>query len=551
MSKTTLCVITAAGLSLLSIGVMIARYEILGSEVNLPAGPGDWKVTLVIKGQSVGETRLTTATPLDFERQHIFREEYESKQLMEKPPDLRNPGRRRVIWTKRAGVPDGPFRAQYEFYCTVDAQRLVSPVSRTAMIATAPPRPGEYLDPPALKGTDNSEIAELARELTLDTERPADQAAELFKHVKVRIGKEIGSDAKPMSASDCLKTGHGNSGGKSRLLVALLRSRGIPARVVTGLKLARSQNRHAHHWVEAWIDGRWLSMCPYYDHYGPLPSTYLIFGYGDVSIVRGRNVRDLSYSFSVERPPAPLTTIADDPSSARRLLKSLSLWMLKPQEQRLVQFLLLLPIAALMICFFRNIIGLNSFGTFAPALVGLAFRDQHGMRGGLWSYVETSLPGILIFVVILLIGWGMRRLLNFYHLLQVPRVSFMLSFVVVVLIAGIVLANNYQQILPSNYISLFPLVILTGMIERFWTLEAEDSMISSFKTLVSTIVIAATIAIFLSFQPLVNHMFCYPETLGLVMAGQLLIGRYTGFRLTELFRFREFLVQPPVLNIQR
>ena len=36
-------------------------------------------------------------------------------------------------------------------------------------------------------------------------------------------------------------------------------------------------------------------------------------------------------------------------------------------------------------------------------------------------------------------------------------------------------------------------------------------------------------------------MFSYPETLGLVMAAQLLIGRYTGYRLTELFRFRDFL----------
>jgi hypothetical protein len=31
----------------------------------------------------------------------------------------------------------------------------------------------------------------------------------------------------------------------------------------------------------------------------------------------------------------------------------------------------------------------------------------------------------------------------------------------------------------------------------------------------------------------------HPEALGLVVAGQLLLGRYTGYRLTELARFRE------------
>jgi hypothetical protein len=49
------------------------------------------------------------------------------------------------------------------------------------------------------------------------------------------------------------------------------------------------------------------------------------------------------------------------------------------------------------------------------------------------------------------------------------------------------------------------------------------------------------ISLFLSMPAVANHMFRYPETLGLIMAAQLLIGRYTGYRLTELFRFRDLL----------
>ena len=59
--------------------------------------------------------------------------------------------------------------------------------------------------------------------------------------------------------------------------------------------------------------------------------------------------------------------------------------------------------------------------------------------------------------------------------------------------------------------------------------------------LLSFPVIAATISLFLSIPAVVGHMFRYPETLGLIMAGQLLIGRYTGYRLSELFRFRDFM----------
>ena len=37
----------------------------------------------------------------------------------------------------------------------------------------------------------------------------------------------------------------------------------------------------------------------------------------------------------------------------------------------------------------------------------------------------------------------------------------------------------------------------------------------------------------LSLHAVVRHLFHYPETLGLIMAVQLLIGRYTGYRLTR------------------
>jgi hypothetical protein len=73
----------------------------------------------------------------------------------------------------------------------------------------------------------------------------------------------------------------------------------------------------------------------------------------------------------------------------------------------------------------------------------------------------------------------------------------------------------------------------------------EDGTATSFKVLMSTMLIAATIALVLAIPAVVRHFFRCPETLALVMACQLLIGRYTGYRLMELFRFRDFLRPPP------
>jgi hypothetical protein len=526
-----LTAITAAALAMASVGVMIVRYQILGDEVRVPAGPGTWKVTLLFQGQSIGtDAKVLTTTPLDFGHQHILDELYRSDELLSKPPDPKHPERRQVLWTQRPGVPEGSFRARYQFYCSVNVHAPTAPMSELAKRVNAPPHPGTLLKSEPRIQAENPEISALARNLTEGLEDNRDQFEALFRYVDQEIGSEPSIPGRGLSALDCLKNGSGDSGGKSRLLVALCRNRGIPARFVTGLPLKRGREQSAHVWVEGWVHNHWLPACPSYHCLGHLPASYLIFNYGDYPLVRGRNVRDLKYALLIEHPVADEDLAAAEMSPLRRLLTRLSLFALPPPEQRLVEFLLLLPIAALMVCIYRNVIGLESFGTFAPALIGLAFRDL------------GSLPGILVFVSIVLIGWVMRRILDHYHLLQVPRKAFLLSLVVIVLITAIV-AANYQDLPATKYISLFPMVILTGMIERFWTLEVEDSTTSSFRTLLMTLIMAASISLFLSLHAVVRHMFRFPETLGLIMAAQLLLGRYTGYRLSELFRFRDFLRQ--------
>ena len=527
MSRTALCVLTAAGLAMMSVALMVARCHILGSEVKVPGGPGTWKVTLVVRGKIAGgDPRLLTALPYDFGRQHILNEVCRSPELLAKPPDAKYPQRRHVLWTRRPGVADGPFRAFYQFHCTVSVHTPTPSMARLTRLIYAPPSPGDAGPSEPRIESDAPGIASLARHLTAGLERPRDQLQALYRYVEQQIGNEPRIQGPGMSATECLKNGSGDSGAKSRLLVALCRHCGLPARLVNGLTLKRGAEQTAHVWAEVWVQDQWLSACPFYHHLGRVPPSYLIFSYGDTPLVRGRNVRDLSYAFLVERPGAADDATAGDPFSLRQLLGRLSLYALPPAEQRLVEFLLLLPLAALIVCLYRNLIGLASFGTFAPALVGLAFRELGGM------------PGILVFIAIVLIGWLMRRVLDCYHLLQVPRMAFLLSLVVFLLIAAIV-AANFHELPATRYISLFPMIILTGMIERFWTLETEDGTAASFRTLLGTMIIATSISLFLSLHAVVRHMFRYPETLGLIMAVQLLLGRYTGYRLSELFRFRD------------
>jgi hypothetical protein len=530
MSRTTLCLLTAAALVVGSVSLMIVRYQVMGGDVHAPTGLGTWKVTLVVQGECQGDARLQTATPLDYGRQHVLREICHSAELSDKPPEARHPERRQVMWVRRGGVGDVPFRAHYEFTCTLDLHKQTSAMSRCSRSAEAPPGSGEHLDVTTRTPAERDALSDQARRVSAGVENPRDQAEALYRYVDQEIANEPSIGGPATGAAACLKNQSGDCGAKSRLLAALLRHRGIPARLVTGLTLTKGTEQLEHYWVEAWVDEHWLPMCAFYHHFGKVPATYLVFTHDDIQVARGRNIRDLDYAFLVGRLSPEGAIAAAETTPLRRGFLLLSLYLLPPAEQRLVEYLLLLPVAALIVCIFRNVIGLGSFGTFAPALVGLAFRDLH------------SLPGLLVFVAIVLVGWMMRRVLDKYHLLQVPRTALLLSLVMILLISAIVTAN-LRELPATRYISVFPLVILTGMIERFWTLENEDSTTASFKTLVSTLGIATTIALFLSLRAVVNHLFRYPETLGLVMAGQLLIGRYTGYRLSELYRFRDFLRQ--------
>jgi hypothetical protein len=84
-------------------------------------------------------------------------------------------------------------------------------------------------------------------------------------------------------------------------------------------------------------------------------------------------------------------------------------------------------------------------------------------------------------------------------------------------------------------------------VERFWTIEAEDGTAVSFKTLLGTLAVAVTVSVALAPYAVTAWMFHYPETLGLVLAAQFVLGRYTGYRLSELYRFGD-LVQEEQLT---
>jgi hypothetical protein len=533
MSRTRLAVAAALAIIALSAGLVLARRAVLGADVAGPRGRSAWKVTLKIAGRLDDKHgSVTLALPPDFRRQHVFDEQFDSPALMpprKKEPDGRDPGRREITW-KRTGVGGAlPFELTYSFRCVLGMRDPTPQMHEVTALADAAPVPGRDTRPGPGVESDAPEITAKAAELTGDAGDPADRVGPLYRYV---CDLEDVPALESPTALGCLRREAGDPLGKARLLVALCRNRGLPARLVAGAVLSNVQTDTIEHWAEAWLGTHWVPMDPTHRHFGEdeFPPHTLVFWLGDGTLMRGAaEPREAFLATRVSRLGAvdggPLPPVHE-------FLLRHSFDALRPAEQHLVRFLVLMPLAALVVAVCRTIVGVRTFGTFSPALLGLAFLDLKALPVGLG-----------IFLLTVLVGWGLRHLLDLFNLLLVPRTAVLLTLIVGFLTL-VVVAGHAIGLRVTHYLALFPLVILTHLVERFWTLEAEDGTVSAFKALGGTALVAVAVSLCLNVPGVGNWVYRYPETLLGVVGVLILLGRYGGYRLTELGRFRDLVEVP-------
>jgi hypothetical protein len=211
------------------------------------------------------------------------------------------------------------------------------------------------------------------------------------------------------------------------------------------------------------------------------------------------------------------------------VLARISLYGLPFGVQNLLRLLLLVPLAALVTTVYRNLVGVETLGTFMPILLALALRES------------TLGVGLMMIAAVTAFGLGGRLLLGRLHLLLVPRLSILLCLVVLTL-TGLALAGRDLEIRDLGWGVLLPIVILTMLIERISvSLVEEGARNTSVKLFWSAVVTLSAYPIFQS--DLAAHlMFGYPELVVAVMGLLVWIGGYTGYRFTELRRFRSILL---------
>jgi hypothetical protein len=90
-------------------------------------------------------------------------------------------------------------------------------------------------------------------------------------------------------------------------------------------------------------------------------------------------------------------------------------------------------------------------------------------------------------------------------------------------------------------VALFPRVSLTMTIERLSITWEERGGGHAFKVALGTMAAASLAYLVMSIPEVIYFMFTFPAVLLIMVGFMLAMGRYRGYRLTELFRFKAFL----------
>ena len=238
-----------------------------------------------------------------------------------------------------------------------------------------------------------------------------------------------------------------------RVAEKLLAMRRVPSRLVEGIYLVDGRRRQM---LTAQLEAFYGNAIHRFD-----PATgknlkgdgFLPLRNGDNSILEIQGARNSKFYISVLKTSVTAANLNQLRGNLVRhsWILDLSGFNLPLEEQNLFKQIAMLPLAILIIVVIRNLIGLQTMGTFMPVLIALAFLDT-----GLTA-------GIVSFVLIISIGLFVRSYLTKLNLLMVPRISAVVILVILLMKMMSVAAYTFG-FTHGQAVTYFPIIIVAWTI---------------------------------------------------------------------------------------
>lgn len=492
--------------SLAAIGIGVCAYKV--TRLGLPLTPAEqtevWTVEATVhfrgRGRSAKVQLNTPERPPGFS---VLDEDYISSNfgLATESDDLNNS----ALWAAREVRGDQSLYFRIVLAEDKDAHR-----ERTGPKPPYPPVP-DYQEP------ERSAVYSLLANVRSQSADIASFTRELLHRF---------NDPTPVEDINVLRESSSDELARAREIQRILAGARIPTRIIYVLKLEdRLRQGKLSPWIEVYNDSQWIAFNPKTGTRG-IPKDVLIWQVGDTPLVSVKGANPANVTFSVVRSTREIVTVAKQ--RARLLgtnILEFSLFSLPISTQNTYRILLTVPIGAFVVVLLRNFIGLKTFGTFMPILIALAFRET------------KLLWGIILFSTLVAIGVLLRFYLEKLKLLLVPRLASLLIIVILLMAAVSVLAHKLG-VESGLSIALFPMVILAMTIERMSVTWDEAGAREALLSGIGSLFVAALGYEVMNAEWVLYLTFVFPELLLVLLSLTLLMGRYTGYRLSELRRFR-------------
>lgn len=191
-----------------------------------------------------------------------------------------------------------------------------------------------------------------------------------------------------------------------------------------------------------------------------------------------------------------------------------------------ISTLLMVPIGVIAIVLMRLTVGLETFGLFAPLILAFAF------------YRLSPFVGLALFAFLLLIITPIGNFLNRFSILSSARTGVLLMLCALLLVFAMAYVPLLSERLTLVDLGL-PIVAISGMMDRFVSAQMDQSPHEAFKLSLNTLAVSLLVAVgVVGNVPLRNFVLAQPDLLWMCLPLCILIGRYTGLRLNEMWRFR-------------
>ncbi len=191
--------------------------------------------------------------------------------------------------------------------------------------------------------------------------------------------------------------------------------------------------------------------------------------------------------------------------------------------------LFLFPLVAALVAFSRQVVGVSGFGMIVPALLSVAFVSTGGV------------VGLVLLSFILLAAVFGRMAIKKIKIPYLPKLAVLIWLISIAVLALLIMSPmiGLDKLMT---VGIFPIMIFVLLAETFVEAQITRSLATSVSMTLETVVLAFIAYKLISSPWIQTQVLLQPEiSVILILVVDILIGKYKGLRLSEIWRFRKLL----------